>query len=1061
MSCIPAALGGLALAVASGWAQSPADSVRVLDDFDHARPGTWSAHPADGVSMIIGSGPGRRGRAMRLDFDFHGHAGYAIARLTLPLELPENYQFAFWIRGDCRPNTLEFKLLDPTGENVWWSTRPRFEFPHQWRSIVIKRRHLSFAWGPAGGGEPRRLSALEIVVTAAEGGRGTVWIDDLTLATRPSDRPYQGTPEVTASSATPGHPAAAVLDTAGGAGWESVRRAAGQVLTLDFLRPREYGGLVIDWVAGHHATDYTVETSADGTSWSTAYSVRGGNGGRDYLYLPEHESRWLRLRLVHAVGGAGYGIRSIRIEPLEWAATPNAFFGAVARDAPRGSYPRYFSGVQSYWTIVGASGDGMRALLNEDGALEPWLGGISIEPFLLTGGRLLAWSDVERRQWLERGDLPIPSVEWRAGRLTLTITAFAAGQAGTSSLLARYRLTNAGRTGAQASLALAFRPFQVNPPSQWLNTPGGVARLTSLGRSAGKVLANRERRFVLLTPPGGFGATGFDQGDVVEYLRRGGLPSHPGVIDTSGRASGALTYPLQLAPGATRDVWLEIPLHRATPLATPRSTAAAAAAYGERRLAATVREWSERLDRVTFRLPPAGADLVATLKANLAYALINRDGPGIEPGARSYRRSWIRDGALISTALLRLGHADEVRRFLEWYAPFQYPDGKVPCCVDARGADPVPENDSHGQLLYLAMEYYRHTHDRGTLERLWPHLALAVGYIDSLRQSRRTPVYQTPESLAFRGLLPQSISHEGYSAKPMHSYWDDFFALKGLKDAVEIAGVLGRTEERERFARIRDEFAADLYASIGGAMAAKRIDFIPGSVELGDFDPTSTTVAVAPGGELGRLPEPALQRTFDRYWERFVARRDGREAWDAYTPYELRTVGTMLRLGRKDRAHELLSWFLAGRRPPAWRDWAEVVWRDPATLKFVGDMPHTWVGSDFLRSTLDFFAYEREADSTLVVGDGLLEAWVDDSTGVSIADFSTHYGPLSYSMRGERDTVRVRLDAGVRVPPGGIVVRSPRKRALRSATVNGESVSVRDGREVVIRQVPAELTLSY
>jgi len=28
---------------------------------------------------------------------------------------------------------------------------------------------------------------------------------------------------------------------------------------------------------------------------------------------------------------------------------------------------------------------------------------------------------------------------------------------------------------------------------------------------------------------------------------------------------------------------------------------------------------------------------------------------------------------------------------------------------------------------------------------------------------------------------------EGYSAKPMHSYWDDFFALRGFKDAAFIA----------------------------------------------------------------------------------------------------------------------------------------------------------------------------------------------------------------------------------------------------------------------------------
>ncbi len=718
-----AALTLAIVAAPAGRAQSAA-SVRVLDDFEG--PEAWSARPADGVSLHIGRGPGRHGRAMRLDFDFHGHAGYAIARLPLPIELPENYQFSFWIRGAARPNTLEFKLLDPTGENVWWSTRPAFEFPKAWRQITIKRRHLSFAWGPAGGGEPRRLSAVEIVVTAAQGGRGTVWIDDFTLAPRPPERPYTLTPTVTASSSLPGHPAASVLDSAG-TGWSAAGRGAGEWIDFDFLRPREYGGLLVEWEPGRHATDYDVQTSADGRRWETAYAVRGGNGGRDYIALPEHESRWLRLRLDAAHDGA-YAIRSIRVEPLDWSATPSAFFAAVARDAPPGSYPRYFSGIQSYWTIVGASGDGRRALLNELGALEPRLGGWSIEPFLLTSGGLVTWNDAQRRQWLERGDLPIPSVEWRAGDLTLTITAFAAGPAGASSLLGRYRVANTGAARQHLSLALALRPFQVNPPSQWLNTQGGPSRMSSLRVMSGVVVVNDTERVVAVTPAGRFGATRFDQGEVVEFLRGGTAPPGKAATDTTGRASGALVYPMTLAPGETRDVIVEIPLAPgAARLPPPRRSVASASAYGERRLAETVRQWSQRLDRVELRLPASAADLVATMKANLAYILINRDGPAIEPGARSYRRAWIRDGAMISAALLRLGQADEVRRFLEWYAPYQYPDGKVPCCVDSRGADPVPENDSHGQLIYLAMEYYRHTGDRATLARMWPHVGAGGG----------------------------------------------------------------------------------------------------------------------------------------------------------------------------------------------------------------------------------------------------------------------------------------------------------------------------------------------
>ncbi len=1046
----------LLLAFLALLAQGPADSAQVLDDFEST--GRWTALPSEGVALTIRSDQGRTGqnRAMRLDFDFQGRGGYAIARRALNLDLSENYEFSFWIRGDARPNTLEFKLVDGSGDNVWWYTRPSFAFPRQWQRVTIKRRHIRFAWGPAGGGDLRHAAPLELVVTAAQGGAGSVWIDDLTFRRRPPDRPYDLTPRVTASA---GSTPEAILDGSESTAWE-VRGGSGQWLALDFLRPREYGGLTLEWAPGRHAADYVVETSADGTDWTPAYVVHGGNGGRDDLYLPESESRYLRLRVERDAGG-GLALRELRVQPLDWADSPTAFFHAIAAEAPRGTYPRYFSDTQTFWTVLGASGDGKRGLLNEDGALESGQGRFSIEPFLFTGGQLLTWNDARRTQRLGRGDLPIPSVEWSTDRqIGLTVTAFAAGPAGASSLLARYRVSNRAKRPIRATLFLALRPFQVNPPWQFLGTAGGAAPL-HLVTYARHVVTADSQTVVAVTPPAGFGATSLDRGDIVEHLRTGALPRLDRVADSAGRASAALAYPLDLAAAGSRDVWVEIPLYGAGGRVRPPVSVAGANAYGERRLSATVREWSDRLDRVGLRLPASAGDLVATIKANLAYILINREGAAIEPGARSYRRSWIRDGAMISAALLRLGQADAVKAFLEWYAPYQSPNGKVPCCVDSRGADPVPENDSHGQLIYLAMEYYRHTADRPTLERMWPHVTAAVQYIDSLRHSRMTPVYQTPESLAFRGLLPQSISHEGYSAKAMHSYWDDFYALKGLKDAADIAEVLGRQEDHARIAALRDEFRRDLYASIERAMVAREIDFIPGSVELGDFDATSTTVAVAPVGELEHLPEAALRRTFERYWEEFRARRDGTKPWDGYTPYELRTVGTMLRLGWKDRAHEALDWFLHDRRPSGWRHWAEVVWHDRRTPKFIGDMPHTWVGSDFLRSVLDFFAYEREADSALVVGDGLAEKWVMEQPGVIVRRLSTYFGPLTYSMRGEGNHVVVRIETGVRVPPGGIVLRSPRGRPVQHAVLNGRAAQVIESREFVIRQLPAELTLFY
>ena len=67
----------------------------------------------------------------------------------------------------------------------------------------------------------------------------------------------------------------------------------------------------------------------------------------------------------------------------------------------------------------------------------------------------------------------------------------------------------------------------------------------------------------------------------------------------------------------------------------------------------------------------------------------------------TYLLPWIRDGSMMSAALLRMGHADEVREFIRWYAPHQRTD-ELCLCVEHRGDRWLVEHDSHGQLLATA-----------------------------------------------------------------------------------------------------------------------------------------------------------------------------------------------------------------------------------------------------------------------------------------------------------------------------------------------------------------------
>src|SRR5262249_8571317 len=159
-----------------------------------------------------------------------------------------------------------------------------------------------------------------------------------------------------------------------------------------------------------------------------------------------------------------------------------------------------------------------------------------------------------------------------------------------------------------------------------------------------------------------------------------------------------------------------------------------------------------------------------------------------------------------------------------------------------------------------------------------------------------------------------------------------------------------------RFAASRDEFAYDLRASIEKARAQHKIAYVPGCADLGDFDATSTTIALDPVDAESVAGAKALRATFDAYWKNFVRRRDGPQTWNDYTPYEVRTIGAMTRLGYRDRANAALTYFMKDRRPAGFMDWAEVVGREYRKPRFIGDMPHTWVGTDFVRSMIDLFA---------------------------------------------------------------------------------------------------------
>lgn len=1033
-SCVFAGMVFLSIAMGAAGEDTAAHEFRLLDDFE--RVGEWQAGATEDCEASVSLTEGAQGHALKLSYAFRA-AGVAYARRALPLDLSNNFEMVFQLRGHAPKSTFEVKLLDDSGLNVWWKRFPDYEFPEGWTTIRIRRSDISFAWGPIEDHTLKTIAKLEFVVVGATGDTASVEFDTLEIRTLP-EKP-DVLPPVTAKADGVFVPAA--VDGDPETVWTADKAAD---LTLDQGYMGELGGLTLRWADGHAPETIELALSENGTAWTVPewqqYVAPSPSGTTWYLRTSKAFGRYVRLSITPA-SGSRVRLLNATVEPPEFGQDDNRFLLALAKEATKGSYPRSFIGEQSYWTIVGVPQGGRAALLSEDGAMEPGPGAFSIEPFVIEEGSVLSWVDGEHHHSLLDDYLPLPrvsrthknfSLEIRAYRPTVPGGRESGADGNARDVVTRYRLANTGTTPRMLTLALVIRPMQVNPPTQPLNLVGGASRIDELSWDGRAFHVNSDWSVYPDLKPDQVSLAEFEQAGFPHLQNVAARTDSQRVVAPGGFGSGALYFHFNLKPGEVREATVVTVLGDGggtTPDLNHKALAAAETAAAD--------EWREILDQVNISGPPESMPILNALKTAFAHMMITREGPALRPGPRSYARSWIRDGAMMSESFLRLGHNEPAVDFARWFAPYQFSSGKVPCCVDQRGADPVVEHDSHGELIFLIADIYRYTGDRSFAEEMWPYADKAAAALNALRLSERTERNRQGGRKAYYGLLPPSISHEGYSDKPAYSFWDNFWGLKGLDDAAFLAEKLGHAERAAELKADADEFAGDIGASV--RLLGAEIGFVPGAADRKDFDPTSTTIALSPTGVAKALPEELLSATFEKAWDAFVARRDGHKAWDVYTPYEFRQVSALVRLGELERAHALLDFYMQDRRPTAWNQWSEVISRLTREPHFIGDLPHTWVGSDFIRAVLDLFVYAERETRSLVIGAGLPRSWLQGE-GIRVDGLRSPYGEVSYTAREVDGQVHIDLK-GSAMPPGGYVLPESLKGDVHM-TFNGMPVNV-------------------
>jgi hypothetical protein len=414
-----------------------------------------------------------------------------------------------------------------------------------------------------------------------------------------------------------------------------------------------------------------------------------------------------------------------------------------------------------------------------------------------------------------------------------------------------------------------------------------------------------------------------------------------------------------------------------------------------------------------LRLELPDARLAEAVEANRRYLLLLHDGDTITPGPATYHRFWFRDAAYLLSALDRYGFHREVGEVLRSYPGRQHVDGFF--------FSQRQEWDANGAALWTLAEHWRLSRDRDVAELTGPAVARGVRWIERKRHARRGR--RAPE---LRGLLPASISAEHLGPFD-YFYWDDFWALAGLRDGAALLAAGGDEPAAGQARTWAAAMRSDLEASL--ALTATRLGTL--AIPAGPrrrIDPAiiGSLVACHPL-ELLAADDARVAETVATIRARFC---HGDAFFQGISHTGLGTYLTMqlafveLQAGDR-RALDRLNWLL-GAATPTWT-WPEAI-HPQLGGGCMGDGHHGWAAAEFLSFVRALLVREVAVPGG---GDGLAlcsmlpEAWLGQ--GVEVHDAPTHHGVLSFAVRwhGDRPVLLWELTPHAEGPGAPVLLTAP------------------------------------
>ncbi len=496
----------------------------------------------------------------------------------------------------------------------------------------------------------------------------------------------------------------------------------------------------------------------------------------------------------------------------------------------------------------------------------------------------------------------------------------------------------------------------------------------------------------------------YKQGDV--FLR---LLEHRERLETEchvGMASGAALY--ELPPQGSLDVQVRVDLCADPQTKIPVSTRRAN------------RSWKEALEGICALTVPDHR-MRFLYEAAVRFMILHTP-LDVYPGPFTYKRFWFRDAVLILHALLCVGAHERVERAVNRFPRRQSVAGYF--------HSQEGEWDSNGQVLWFMRRFCEVTGRPCPTE--W-FKALKKGAAWILR--KRLPA--DSEEL-HAGLLPAGFSAEHFGNNDYY-YWDDYWAVAGLRSAAAVCEEEGNEREAMRFQKEADRFMESVERSLERSKTIRRHEGIPASpYRRMDSGAVGSMVASYP---LQLLPaeEPRLLSTIEYLLEHcFVSDAFFQDmihsGMNVYL--SLHCAQVLLRAG-DPRFYPIVMRVVELASPTG--QWPEAI--HPQTLGgCMGDGQHMWAAAEWVMMMRNLFV--REEDRKLVLLQGIPESWWRAGQLMEIGPVHTRFGSLHLKVQPGSEGFQASWEASWHSPPEAMEICCMDGKKLSLPGLNQGSVSV-------------------